>query len=87
MRCRHDSRMVDQGQVGRRLLFVDVESGPGDVAGFERLQQRRFVDQPAAGAVDDACTGLHLLDRVRVDHVMRFIGPRHVQRDDIGTPQ
>ena len=44
----------NSGIVRRRLRREHVERGAGDVAGFERVRQRRLVDQAAARAVDDA---------------------------------
>jgi hypothetical protein len=43
--------------------------------------QRRFLDDAAARAVEDPHALLALLERRLVDHVMRVVGQRHVHRD------
>ena len=45
---------AEQRAFRRRLGLEHVEGGAGDVAGLQRLGERRLVDQPAARAIDDA---------------------------------
>src|SRR3712207_7560996 len=42
-----------------RSLLEDVEGGAGQVPARQRRVQRRLVDQPAAGAVDQEGAALH----------------------------
>ena len=77
----------NSGLRGRRLLGEHVEGGAGDLAGIERRAQGRFVDQPAARAIDDAHALLHRRERLGVDDVPGLVGERRVQRDEIGAPE
>ncbi len=59
VRRKHDVGQRAEGQiVRRRFLLVDVERGARDVAALERLEQRRLLDESAAGAVDERTPGL-----------------------------
>ncbi len=48
------SRAQQRVVLRRRLFREDVERGAGDLAGTDRVRERRFVDDAAARAVDDA---------------------------------
>ena len=58
MRRRDEAGRAEQGVVLRRLLDEHVERGAADMAALQRVLQRRLVDQPAAGAIDDADAAL-----------------------------
>ena len=78
-------RRSEQRVIGRRRLGREhVECGARDMAAVERLFQRRFVDQPAACAVDDAYALLGLGDILLRQDIARLVGQRRVQRDEIG---
>src|SRR5262245_14986228 len=67
---RRDQHVVDrpEGRLrGQRLLIEDVQRGAGDPSVLERLEQRRFVDQRAAGHIDQVRVRLHLLQSRRID--------------------
>ena len=53
----------------------------------ERLGQRVFVDDTAAGGVDDDCLRLELGNRLSIQQVKRLGVLRHVERHDVGGPQ
>lgn len=66
------------------LGFVHVEGGAGHGAGFETLAEGGFIDEAAAGAIDDADARLEKGDAFLVDDVLCFRGHRHVKRDEVG---
>ena len=45
---------ADQRRIFGRFFGESIESGAGKVAGFESVGESGFVDQFAAGAIDDA---------------------------------
>ncbi len=72
---------------GRRLLLVNVQRGAAHLAALQRLEQRRFVHQPAARAIDDAHALLRFREAGGIQHVMRLRRRRHVHRDEIRARQ
>ena len=74
--------VVELGQTGRQagLVLVDVEPGRGDGARAQRLDQRRLVDQRAAGGVDQHRGRLHPGQGGGVDQVAALVVERRVQR-------
>ena len=68
-----------------RLLAEDVEGGPGDFTRLESLDERLVDDKLAAGAVDDANTGLHDADGVRVDEPFGLGGQSDVECEVVGV--
>ena len=70
---------------GRRLHLEDVERRGGDVAVRERCAESRFVDQAAAGAVDDAHALLAEREAAVIEHVLRLRGERHVHGDEVAA--
>ena len=87
MRRADDVREAEERARLGRLGDEDVDAGAGDLAGLDRRGERLLVDQAAAGAIDDADAVLHLGDRRRVDDVLRLLGERRVQRDEIGAAE
>ena len=65
VRRAEDARQLRQPVPLRRLVHEDVERRAGHVARFERVGQSVFVDDAAAGAVDDPHPLLHLRDPLR----------------------
>ena len=70
---------------GRRLLDEHVQRGAGDLAGFQRVGERGFIDDAAARAVDDSHALLHLRECGGADDSSRVIGQRGVDGDEIGA--
>ena len=66
-----------------RLIDEHVEGGAGDVAGLQGVGKRLLVDEAAACAVDDANALLAPGDRPGVENVLRLLGHRRVQRDEV----
>src|SRR5258706_2658228 len=64
-----------------RLDGQHVEAGAGDQPLAERLNQRRLIDQSAAGGVDEQGLALHFSQRMDVDQIARRRQERTVQRD------
>ena len=68
MRRRDHGVEIQQRMVGgRRFLDKHVERGAGDLAGFDRVDQRGLIDDAAARAVDDSHALLHLRERRGAD--------------------
>ena len=67
-----------------RLGREDVERGARDLAGADRLGQRRLVDELASRGVDDPDAVSHLRDHVGADEPARVVGQRQVQRQEVG---
>ncbi|MND98299.1 hypothetical protein D3C80_906440 [compost metagenome] len=72
---------VLEEQVG--LLLVDIQPQVAELAAFQRLDQRRGVDQGAAAGVDQHGTGLQVGKALGVDQVTGVVGQRAVQADDL----
>ena len=68
-----------------RLRLRGVETRAGDLSGAQRLDQRRLIDQTAAGGVDQAGGLFHAREFTRADAVLVFRCGRHVQGDKIGV--
>ena len=68
---------------GRRLGFVDIERDAGQMAGVEQGLGGGFIDQSAAGAVDDQRAGVHQAQACLVEDVVGFRRERDVQGDHI----
>ncbi len=75
---------LEQRVVGDRLAREDVERGAGDLAGVERVLERRVVDELAARAVDHADAVLHLRERLGVQPAARLGRLGQVDRDEVG---
>ena len=86
MRRAHHVRQAEQAALRRRFFPEDVDRGAGDVAGFERLAQRRLVNELAARAVDQPHAFFDELKRLGIDDVAGLVGQRRVQGDEIGAP-
>ena len=73
------------GESGRRLVVEDVDPGAAEVAGPERVGDRRLVDDAAARDVEDDRPGLQLRDRRRADQPARRARQRDVDGHDVGS--
>ena len=71
---------------GERLGDKDVEHGAAKLIGFERGQQRGFVDDTAARHVDHDRSGGQAAEFPLADHATRFVVERHVHRQDVALP-
>ena len=78
---------LEQRRVGARLAGVDVEPGGSDPALLQRGEQRRLVDDAAAGGVDEDQRRLDGGELVGADDAHRLGGLRQVHRDDVGAAQ
>ncbi len=67
-----------------RLLLEDVDRRPGDLARFERRDQRGLVDELASRRIHDSHAVAHLRDRFRADRVARLVVEGQVEGDEIG---
>ena len=86
MRRAHHVRQAEQAALRRRFFPENVDRGAGDVAGFERLAQRRLVNELTARTVDQPHAFFGQLQRLGVDDVAGLVGQRRVQGDEIGAP-
>src|SRR5258705_1066735 len=69
----------------RRLLFENIQRGAGDNAGLDRTKKRAFINQSAAGAVDDPYAVLHFRESFRADNAARLGGQRRVYGQEISA--
>ena len=77
-----NSGLSVQGSVSKH-----VERDAGDLAGFQSFDQRRFVVDAAAGAVDQPHAGLQQCQRFAVDEAGGFVGQRRVDGEIIDLRQ
>lgn len=70
---------------GGGLFFEDVESATGDVAGVDGFFEGHFIDEAAAGAVDDEGALIHEADALLVEDVLGVGSHGDVQGDDVGS--
>ena len=86
VRGEDDIGRVAQGVLrGGRFLLEDVDGRAGHMARSEGVGQGLLVDQAAAGAVDDARAFFQLGQPGGIEHVLGFVGQRHVHGDEIGV--
>jgi len=81
------SKLPQRRVLGQRLDGEHVDRRTADALGLHRLRQRRFVHQLAARGVDQHRGRLHQLQARGIDQMVRLLGMRHVQRDDVGLAQ
>ncbi len=87
MRRDDDVRHPEQRRGRRRFLGEHVQRRARDMTRFQRLGQRRLVDQPAARAVDDPDTLFRRRDGLLRQDVPRLVGQRNMQRDEVRPRQ
>ena len=88
MRHDHDVGQIEQWIAGGRgFVGHNIEAGRAQVSGFESVDKGGFVDQTAAGGVDQNRARFHRSDGVIVDHFRGHIGQRQVKRDDVRLSQ
>ncbi len=81
---RHHLVELQQRMVSRRRFLRErIQTGPAQVPACERTHERRFVDQLAAGGVDQNCTALHCGKGVGVDEMFGGGRGRRMQAHDI----
>ena len=79
-----DVRQVVEGRCRRqRLVAEGVEHGAADAPLAQRAEQRPFVDEPAAGDVDEPGAGLHRRERRVVDHALGLGRERRGEDDEV----
>ena len=66
----------EQGGMDSGLALEDVEGGAGEVAACEGVDEGLFVDDGAAGHVDEPGAGLHAGEAVGVEQMLRSCGER-----------
>ena len=67
----------------RRLLIPDIDAGAAQMAGLQRLKQRRLVGDAAARRGHEYGAFFHPGKGSRIDHAQRFGRARTVDRDEI----
>ena len=75
---------VEEGRVDVGLVLEDVEARVGDDAVAQRLGQGRFVDDGAAGGVDEGRGRLHQGELAGADQMVGLRRQRRVQAEDVG---
>jgi hypothetical protein len=64
-----------------------VERRTGDMAAVEPVLERRFVDQPAARAIDDPHSRFRLREILPRQDSAGLVGQRRVKGDEIGASE
>ena len=82
MRRQHDIGTFQAG-VDEGFVFEDVESGAGDLAAFESVDQRSLIDNRPACRVDEECGRLHAKELGRVKQATCFRQERNVHADEV----
>ncbi len=72
MRQRHDPRVIHQRGAYVRLARKDIESGPREPSGLQRVEQRRLVNQITASGVDEQGAVTHLRKPLTAYHALRL---------------
>ena len=85
MRGRDEVGGAEQRAFLGRFGHEHVECCAADMAAVQTCLQRRFVDQAAARAVDDAHTLFGLGQRFGGQDVAGLVGQRRVQGDEVGA--
>lgn len=84
MRRERDVFQGEQPGVDARLVLEDVEAGAVEVAGLEGGDEGGFVEDWAAGGVDEDGVGFHERQAAGVDEVASLRRERGVEAHDIG---
>src|SRR5438105_1751898 len=87
MRCEYDVLEREQLFGHHGLALEDVERGAGNVLFREGAGQRRLVHDRPAARVDERRGRLHQRERALVDQVVRLLGERQVEADDVGLAE
>lgn len=84
VRCEDGVVELAQRTVGREWFFGEhIETGAADRSALQGTNERCFVDESAAGGVDEQGAGLHLRERGVVDEMAGVGFERNVQRNDV----
>ena len=75
------------GPIRIALAFDDVEPGGGESAAVKCIDERGFVDEPAARRVDQHSARFDPVELPASEHAARLVVEVHVQRDDIRLGQ
>ena len=70
MRQERNGRIIHKTRVNLRLLLVDIEAAREHFSLVEGFHERSFVDDGAAGGVDDDDGGFHDGELGGGDHVV-----------------
>src|SRR6185312_9749261 len=70
-----------------RLLFQDIEPGPGDQAVLQNLRQRLLVHDRSTRRIDEISGRLHETEPIRIDDMVRFGRQRNADRQHVGTAE
>jgi hypothetical protein len=85
MRRQHDvGQRAKLALLRERLVLKHIEAGGRHLAGLQRGNERGFLDDAAAGAVEQAHAFPAFCQRRLVDEIVRRIRQRHVNRDVVG---
>ena len=86
MRGQHGVGQAEQRVVGRRRFALeDIEGGDADFAVPQGVDQRRFVDQPAARGVDDGRLARQGGERLTVDYARGRIVEGRMEGEIVGV--
>ena len=78
---------ADREQLFERLSRHHVERGAAEMAGIQRRDQRRLIDQRPARGVDEECAVFYLGEGFGVHQAARRRLQRRMHRDEIGARQ
>ena len=82
MGTQHD--IIKAGQrSGVGFVFKYVQTGAPEVASFERLDQRLFIDDSAPGSVYQHGTGLESRQCAGIDQVPGLLGERQMNTQHV----
>src|SRR4029078_5846934 len=76
-----------QGRAFRRLLPIDIEGCPCELACLQSFIKCRLIDECPARAIDQSGALLHLPKALGVNQMMRLVGQRAVEAHVIGSRQ
>ena len=87
MRRAHYVGQREQRACCRRFLDEHVEGGAGDVPRGKRIEQRRLVDELAAGTIDQADPLLRQSEGFPADNVAGLVSERGMQGNEVRPAQ
>ena len=87
MRCADHIRQIKQHTVLGWFGGEHIDARTADLSRFQTLCQSVFVNQSAAGAIDDAHTLFHFCNGICIDDVAGLVGQRRVQCDEVSSFQ
>ena len=69
------------------LLFVNIQTGSGNLSTFQCINQSTFLDDSSTGTVENSNSILHFGECIFINHILCLFGQWHMYRQVISLPE